>query len=542
MPVGNSNGRFFESDFDVALDEYNSGMLTPNADQLRDPMEINPSVSEDHAFDPTLEAGLKQDISYKAPLIGKPSYATVDDQTRLEGSFNAVQQSETDTLRRMKYAQDTEIPANAASTQGQRGAWDMLTGETGERYQTWPEKLVRDVRTGARMPGDVLKSDVPLNTADAIKPMADLAGAAVLGPAVPAKLGAKLADGTLGSFAGVKSKVVDKNKLYEANEMSMNGATRDEVWEKTGFFKGVDGRWRYEIDDSKATLNTKVFTQHVYKQKTDKLDEFNNPVYDDVVSDKYALKYGQMKDPTLGEILDHPELYKAYPELKDVKVKPVPVFDILGGMRGGMSEDGIMYLSPDKPEGLKSVIVHELQHWIQQKEGFAKGANTDMFISKELSGLMQEYDTLRSSLYKELNDKYGVDQITKWEWAYRAQDRAQKRIKEYEAKRDKENDPYLRKFYEDEIQHTIKYFTKTHGASMEELMKNPEVLGKLKVIEDGYSTKSEIQSHVYKKYKSVQGEVESRLAQERLRSGDYITPPYRQYDVPSQEQLRSPLD
>lgn len=43
----------------------------------------------------------------------------------------------------------------------QRGVWDQLTGATGPRYQTWPEKMVRGVIQGAQsavtLPGDVYK-------------------------------------------------------------------------------------------------------------------------------------------------------------------------------------------------------------------------------------------------------------------------------------------------------------------------------------------------------------------------------------------------
>jgi hypothetical protein len=359
MPVGNSNGRFFESDFDVALDEYNSGMLTPNADQLRDPMEINPSVSEDPAFDPTLEAGLKQDISYKAPLIGKPSYATVDDQTRLEGSFNAVQQSETDTLRRMKYAQDTEIPANAASTQGQRGAWDMLTGETGERYQTWPEKALRSLVDAFKLPGDVYQGEIDPSSPEASNRATELAGALIFGPAPIAR---KVVDGTLGVFAGVSSKGVNKNDLAMAQVMERQGRDPEQIWYKTNFFKGIDGRWRYEIPDHEMKLT-------------------------DIATWKMENK--------LSDVVDHPQLFKAYPNLKNLDV----ILDMNLKATASVRGDTIR-VNPTKiadEDILKRVLIHELQHKVQSAEKFEwTGSNPNWAYENPYFALVEKHQKTKS--------------------------------------------------------------------------------------------------------------------------------------------------
>ncbi len=80
---------------------------------------------------------------------------------------------------------------------------------------------------------------------------------------------------------------------------------------------------------------------------------------------------GNMK---LGDILDHPKLYKQYPDLKNTKV------NISTSLAGGDSrafynpKDNSINLIPGYLDD-KSVMLHEIQHAIQEKEGFARGGS-----------------------------------------------------------------------------------------------------------------------------------------------------------------------
>jgi hypothetical protein len=76
---------------------------------------------------------------------------------------------------------------------------------------------------------------------------------------------------------------------------------------------------------------------------------------------------------TLGDVLHHPELYKAYPEAEKIPfVKRQGFFDF-GGLQGwrGDNEIGLTPYSKD-PLG---TLIHETQHYIQEKEGFGLGGN-----------------------------------------------------------------------------------------------------------------------------------------------------------------------
>ena len=152
-------------------------------------------------------------------------------------------------------------------------------------------------------------------------------------PKLLGKLYANGKDVSLNSFAGEKAITANVGKLDQAKAMLEKGADEVEIWQKTGWFKDKDGAWKFEIGDSKAKIKN---------QNADKL----------------------------GDLLEHKELFKAYPELKDIKIKKIS--DEKGEKLG--------YYDPNKKEiginniGDKSTLMHEVQHAIQDIEGFAKGS------------------------------------------------------------------------------------------------------------------------------------------------------------------------
>lgn len=224
-----------------------------------------------------------------------------------------------------------------------RGVVDKLLGTTGERYQTWPEKMVRGAVSAFALPGDVLSGKVKAGSVQEIERAAELAGLIIGGPAPVAS---KLADGTLGSFAGVRSKTLDKGALEVAQLAEKEGLSPDEIWNKTGFFKGSDNRWRYEIDDSGLEL----------KEDWHKQQPSNKHLYQ---GEEY-----------LEKVMKHPELYKSYPELRDVKIKVQP-----GMPHGSAYWDGQKIVVSESVVNNKGVIMHEVQHAIQDMEKFASGGS-----------------------------------------------------------------------------------------------------------------------------------------------------------------------
>ena len=98
-------------------------------------------------------------------------------------------------------------------------------------------------------------------------------------------------------YAGTKAENADASLLEEAQKRIKNGEDAENVRKATGWFKGYDGKWRFEIDDSKSHLieNPKLV---LHGNNTD----------------------GFYRTGKLTDVYSNAELFKAYPELKNVTV------------------------------------------------------------------------------------------------------------------------------------------------------------------------------------------------------------------------------
>ena len=146
------------------------------------------------------------------------------------------------------------------------------------------------------------------------------------------------------SYAGANANGANLDSLREAQEMQEAGADMESIRKATGWHQFADGKWRFEIDDSRMQLRT---------------DAADIPNY-----------------TTLGELVDAPELFEAYPDMTDLSVTFHTLED---GQNGGYSRkfDSIELSRElkNRPEALLNSLIHEVQHAIQNREGFASGAN-----------------------------------------------------------------------------------------------------------------------------------------------------------------------
>ena len=186
------------------------------------------------------------------------------------------------------------------------------------------------------------------------------------------------------SFAGEKAKNANLEDLRTAKEMEKDGADSEAIRTKTGWFRGADGKWRWEIDDSGAETDTKWGLLRNpdakrYNELFEKAYLYDTATTEDLnelqILDK-NLK-GVRKSPLyLDEIVRHDKLFEAYPALRDVKVR----FEANTGNKEGSyhPEENEFVLRTGlklEPEKLKSTLIHEIQHAIQEREGFARGSN-----------------------------------------------------------------------------------------------------------------------------------------------------------------------
>ncbi|WP_418386598.1 JAB domain-containing protein, partial [Akkermansia sp.] len=109
-------------------------------------------------------------------------------------------------------------------------------------------------------------------------------------------------------------------------------------------------------------------------------------------------KAGPYKTWMLGEVLDYPELFKAYPVLKGIKVdfREMQIKEVVGELNSfeNRLSLSIYALENKSADEIRSYLLHEVQHAIQDIEGFASGGN---FITAPRV-FFEEIDRTRSVL------------------------------------------------------------------------------------------------------------------------------------------------
>lgn len=214
-----------------------------------------------------------------------------------------------------------------------------------------------------------------------------------------------------GMFIGKNSKVWDALKADEAQKMLAKGVDPKEVWKKTGTFKGVDGALRQEIDDSAAKFSA--------------------------AATKPDDRFMEIGIGNLGDAMNHPRLSEAYPTLNSMTLELNPNIRQQGTYSDGILQvkrssepirksdlntwrnsllnapesemiDDAKYLveteglsfddalritketrdeevarvtkdlsNADFTNSERSTTLHELQHAIQEREGWARGGSPE---------------------------------------------------------------------------------------------------------------------------------------------------------------------
>ena len=155
-----------------------------------------------------------------------------------------------------------------------------------------------------------------------------------------------------------------------------------------GLFKLPDNQFRFEIDDRPAQIKLDIpdDSAALFGDITGDALERVLPNTTVVRSDR-QVRGGVRK--RLSEFLDHDELYENYPQLKDYPV--VIKYDRKDPGRGSfnprtntieinLGDMGPMFADQsisgkELKKRIKSTLVHEIQHAVQEIEGFARGSN-----------------------------------------------------------------------------------------------------------------------------------------------------------------------
>ena len=223
-------------------------------------------------------------------------------------------------------------------------------------------------------------------------------------------------------FAGPGAKNAALDKLDMAKQFEAKGLDAEDIRKQTGWFKGPDNKWRFEISDKDAKVTLIDFYKNIfnreleeqenilkrfpdYKPAADRLAELKSLANE--VNDKNIYKLlqrdGHVYNFRLDQILQHDKLFEAYPEFRDVYVRFIVGDKNSGGYTETSSNSiGENWKASDttininiastryKYPQLRKVLMHEIQHMIQTKEGFARGGSQSEYKTY-LADIKSEY-------------------------------------------------------------------------------------------------------------------------------------------------------
>jgi hypothetical protein len=290
-----------------------------------------------------------------------------------------------------------------------RGTLEQFVGQLGDDTNT----NITNMQTGYGFGGNQSALTTPEQKAAARSALADY--------------GAQ--SGIAGMFVGKGSRTWDAISAKKAEELTAKGVDPRAVWSETGTWKGPDGHWRQEIPDNMAKSRdyqltpSKAFSQARFtaaiednqllrdraesmlpywkKSKTELQDEFastGGAIVDAALSGDKAKAMQLQKDRgglsamleemssaksgPASSFMKHGDLGAAYPDVYSLHTRIDK--DALGAnakahYNPGDARQGEQMVIGEKPvfKSGQSSMIHEMQHAIQQREGFALGGNTE---------------------------------------------------------------------------------------------------------------------------------------------------------------------
>ena len=146
----------------------------------------------------------------------------------------------------------------------------------------------------------------------------------------------------------------------------------------TGWERGADGKWRYEMPDAKIKDTMDVGGGHIVKRYEDDM---------------------LWNGGKLSKVIDAPELFKAYPQLKDVRIDTDAIMNDMPSNGEYNSKTNTITIHADELKYMNSILNHEIQHVIQDIEGFAKGGSPRLVrgeVKKRFDEVTKQIKQLRA--------------------------------------------------------------------------------------------------------------------------------------------------
>lgn len=152
---------------------------------------------------------------------------------------------------------------------------------------------------------------------------------------------------------------MDNLKVAEKMERGKKDAKAIKL--ATGWERGADGKWRYEMPDAKIKDMKDIGGGHIVKRFDDDM---------------------LWNDGNLSDVIDAPGLFEAYPQLKDVRIDTDAIMNDMPSNGDYNAKTNTITIHADELKYMNSILNHEIQHAIQHIEGFASGGNPENIRDK----------------------------------------------------------------------------------------------------------------------------------------------------------------
>ncbi|MGP3616808.1 PLxRFG domain-containing protein [Pseudomonas aeruginosa] len=233
------------------------------------------------------------------------------------------------------------------------------SNKAAENFRAWLDGLGA---TSERLPeGSFMDPALPVNTGVNArmvvidKPAAEESAAPQPGEQPPVQY----------SFAGRNAVGANLHALSTAQQRIAIGENAEAVRRDTGWHRSADGKWRFEISDHQASIAVAGETAGA----------IINMAHLNAINDERGR-------PNVGDVLNHPQLFAAYPDLQRIPVAVMPEgVTALARLRRFATGNQVEVQANMPRTEVASAILHELQHAIQIREGFAMGGSARAFVS-----------------------------------------------------------------------------------------------------------------------------------------------------------------
>ena len=204
------------------------------------------------------------------------------------------------------------------------------------------------------------------------------------------------------SYGGENAKNADREALERAQRMEEQGFSKRDIFRDTGWFRGADGKWRFEIDDSGMKyhkmgdaqfskdhpeyrryreLELKFIEGNITDAEIAEMAELRSTWANEAPRLRRMVVQGNAK---LQHVLAHDALFEQYPQLRDVRVR----FGDTGNAGGYWDQERNEIVISNRyrhadPSFLELTLLHEIQHAIQDIEGFAGGSNPEYWEERQ---------------------------------------------------------------------------------------------------------------------------------------------------------------